>query len=47
MVRLIIAIVIGAAVAGGGTFAVKTALSSAANGTPPTPTQSLYVYGNR
>jgi hypothetical protein len=47
VIRLIIAIVIGAAIASGGAFALTASLGPVANGTP-TPTQSsLYVYGGR
>jgi len=45
MIRLIIAIAIGAVIAVGGVFAVESALNSAANGTPSN--SSLYQYGTR
>jgi len=45
MIRLIIAIAVGAVIAVGGVFAVESALNSAANGTPSNA--SLYQYGNR
>jgi hypothetical protein len=45
MIRLIIAIVVGAVIAVGATALVDNVLSSAANGTPSN--QSLYQYGTR
>jgi hypothetical protein len=45
VVRLIIAIAIGAVIAAGGMFALQAALTSAANGTPSQ--SNLYQYGNR
>jgi hypothetical protein len=45
MIRLIIAIAIGAVIAVGGVFTVENVLNSAANGTPSNA--SLYQYGNR
>jgi hypothetical protein len=45
MIRLIIAIAIGAVVAVGGVFTVENVLNSAANGTPSQST--IYQYGNR
>jgi hypothetical protein len=45
VLRLIIAIVVGAVIAVGATVLVKTALDSAATGTPSTA--SIYQYGSR
>jgi len=45
MIRLIIAIAIGAVIAVGGVFVVENVLSSAANGTASNA--SLYQYGPR
>jgi hypothetical protein len=45
MIRLIIAIAIGAVIAVGGVFVVENALNSAANGTASNA--SLYQYGSR
>jgi hypothetical protein len=45
MVSLLVAVVVGIAVAVGGAFAVTNALSGVANGTPSHA--SLYQYGNR
>ena len=47
MVRLIIAVVLGAAIAVGGTALVTNVLSSQANGTPVPGSSSLYDYGTR
>ena len=47
MVRLIIAVVLGAAIAVGGTALVTNVLSSQANGTPVPASSSLYNYGTR
>lgn len=45
MIRLIIAIAIGAVIAVGGVFGVENILTGAANGTPSN--HSLYQYGDR
>jgi hypothetical protein len=45
MIRLIIAIAIGAVIAVGGVFVVENVLNSAANGTASNA--SLYQYGTR
>jgi hypothetical protein len=45
MIRLIIAIAIGAIIAVGGVFVLENALNNAANGTPSNA--SLYQYGSR
>jgi hypothetical protein len=45
MIRLIIAIAIGAVIAVGGVFILENALNSAANGTPSNA--SLHEYGSR
>jgi hypothetical protein len=45
MIRLIIAIAIGAVIAVGGVFVVENVLNTASNGTPSS--QSLYNYGQR
>jgi hypothetical protein len=45
MIRLIIAIAIGAVIAVGGVFILENALNSAATGTPSNA--SLYEYGSR
>lgn len=45
MVRLIIAIIVGAAIAAGGTVLVSNTLNTASNGTPSNA--SLYQYGSR
>lgn len=45
MIRLIIAIVVGIAVAVGGVAVTESVLSSSANGTPSN--SSLYQYGTR
>jgi hypothetical protein len=45
MIRLIIAIAVGAVIAIGGVVILDNALSSAANGTPSH--SSLYQYGSR
>jgi hypothetical protein len=47
MVRLIVAVVVGVAVALGGTAVVTNVLSSQANGTPVPASSSLYNYGTR
>ena len=45
MIRLIIAIAIGAVIAVGGVFVVQNVLNTASNGTPSS--NSLYQYGTR
>ena len=45
MIRLIIAIAIGAVIAVGGVFVVENVLNTASNGTPTS--QSIYNYGQR
>ncbi|HEY1622197.1 MAG TPA: hypothetical protein VGG16_00205 [Streptosporangiaceae bacterium] len=45
MIRLIIAIAVGAIIAVGGVVVLVSALDTAANGTPSNA--SLYQYGNR
>ncbi|HEX6521204.1 MAG TPA: hypothetical protein VF070_14535 [Streptosporangiaceae bacterium] len=45
MIRLIIAIAVGAVIAVGGVFILQNALNSAANGTQSNA--SLFQYGNR
>jgi hypothetical protein len=45
LIRLIIAIAIGAVIAVGGVFVVQNVLNNAANGTPSS--NSLYQYGTR
>jgi hypothetical protein len=45
VVRLIIAVVVGAVLAVGGTFLVQSVLTSQVNGTPSNT--SLYDYGTR
>jgi hypothetical protein len=45
MIRLVIAIALGAVIAVGGVFILENALNSAANGTPSNA--SLYQYGSR
>lgn len=45
MIRLIIAIAVGAVISVGGVFILQNALNSAANGTPSN--SSLYEYGSR
>jgi hypothetical protein len=45
MIRLIIAIAIGAVIAVGGVFVVENVLNTASNGTPSS--HSLYNYGQR
>lgn len=47
MVRLIIAVVVGAAIALGGTALVTNVLSSQANGVPVPGSSSLYNYRTR
>jgi hypothetical protein len=47
MVRLIVAVVVGIAVALGGTVLVTNVLSTQANGTPTPASSSLYNYGTR
>jgi hypothetical protein len=47
VVRLIIAVVVGAVIALGGTVLVTNVLSSQANGTPTPASSSLYNYGTR
>ena len=47
MVRLIVAMVVGIAVALGGTVLVTNVLSTQANGTPTPASSSLYNYGTR
>jgi len=47
MIRLIIAIAIGAIVAVGGVFGVQSALDSASKGTPTNSPLQIYAYGNR
>ena len=47
VVRLIIAVVVGAVVALGGAVLVTNVLSSQANGTPTPASSSLYNYGTR
>jgi hypothetical protein len=45
MIHLLIAIALGAALAGGGAVAASSALTSVSNGSPNQA--SLYQYGNR
>jgi hypothetical protein len=47
MVRLIVAVAVGIAVALGGTVLVTNVLSTQANGTPTPASSSLYNYGTR
>jgi len=47
VVRLIVAMVVGIAVALGGTVLVTNVLSTQANGTPTPASSSLYNYGTR
>jgi high-affinity Fe2+/Pb2+ permease len=47
VVGLIIAVVVGAVIALGGTALVTNVLSSQANGTPTPASSSLYNYGTR
>ena len=47
MVRLIIAVVVGAVIALGGTVLVTNVLSNQADGTPTPASSSLYNYGTR
>ncbi len=47
MIRLIVAMAVGIAIALGGTVVVTNVLSSQANGTPTPASSSLYNYGTR
>jgi hypothetical protein len=47
VVRLIVAVVVGAVIALGGTVVVTNVLSTQANGTPVPASSSLYNYGTR
>lgn len=47
VVRLIIAVVVGAVIALGGTVLVTNVLSTQADGTPTPASSSLYNYGTR
>jgi hypothetical protein len=47
VVRLIIAVAVGAVIALGGTVLVTNVLSSQADGTPTPASSSLYNYGTR
>jgi len=47
VVRLIIAVVVGAVIAVGGAVLVTNVLSTQANGTPTPASSSLYNYGTR
>lgn len=47
MIRLIIAVVVGAVIALGGTVLVTNVLSAQANGAPTPASSSLYNYGSR
>jgi hypothetical protein len=47
VVRLIIAVVVGAVIALGGTVLVTNVLSNQADGTPTPASSSLYNYGTR
>ena len=47
MIRLIIAIAIGAVVAVGGVFGVQSALDSSSKGTPTNAPLQVYAYGHR
>jgi hypothetical protein len=47
VIRLIIAVVVGAVIALGGTVLVTNVLSTQANGAPTPASSSLYNYGSR
>jgi hypothetical protein len=47
MIRLIIAIAVGAIVAVGGVFGVQSALDSSSKGAPSNSPLQVYAYGNR